>query len=305
MSTNSIDSKISDTASASTAMIDAVTIDASEADFQLSVIEESKKRLVLVDFWAPWCGPCRSLTPIIEKLAQEYAGRFLLARVNSDENQSLASQFSVRSIPNVKAFSDGKMVNEFAGAVPEGTVRQFIERLLPSPAEEQRRTATQAYASGNADAALASLEAAQSIEIDNDSIRLDRAEILIDLGRSEDAEALLEELAPLVKMDSRVEHLRALLTFSDSGEAGESIDKLETRVSQDSKDLDARLALAKQYVAAKQFEPALNHLLEIIQTDRKFGEDVGRKTMLAVFEILGNEHQLTGQYRRLLAASIN
>jgi putative thioredoxin len=305
MSTNSIDSDFSDTALINAAMIDAVTIDASEADFQQSVIEESKKRLVLVDFWAPWCGPCRSLTPIIEKLAQEYAGRFLLARVNSDENQSLAGQFGVRSIPNVKAFSNGKMVDEFAGAVPEGTVRQFIERLLPSPAEEQRRTAMQAYASGNADAALASLEAAQSLEPNNDNIRLDRAEILIDLGRSEDAEALLDELAPLAKMDTRVEHLRALLTFSDSGQAGVSTDQLEARVSKNSTDLDARLALAKQYVAAKQFEPALNHLLEIIQTDRQFGEDAGRKTMLAVFELLGNEHQLTRQYRRLLAASIN
>ena len=305
MSTNSIDSDFSDTAMINSAMIDAFAIDASEADFQQSVIEESKKRLVLVDFWAPWCGPCRSLTPIIEKLAQEYAGRFLLARVNSDENQSLAGQFSVRSIPNVKAFSDGKMVDEFAGAVPEGTVRQFIERLLPSPAEEQRHTAMQAYASGNADAALASLDAAQSLEPNNDNIRLDRAEILIDLGRSKDAEALFDELAPLAKMDSRVEHLRALLTFSDTGQAGVSTDQLEARVSQNSTDLDARLALAKQYVAAKQFEPALNHLLEIIQTDRQFGEDAGRKTMLAVFELLGNEHQLTRQYRRLLAASIN
>lgn len=300
MSTNSIDSDFSDTA-----MINAAMIDATDADFQQSVIEESKKRLVLVDFWAPWCGPCRSLTPIIEKLAQEYAGRFLLARVNSDENQSLAGQFGVRSIPNVKAFSDGKMVDEFAGAVPEGTVRQFIERLLPSPAEEQRRTAMQTYTSGNADAALASLEAAQSLEPNNDNIRLDRAEILIDLGRSEDAEALLDELAPLAKLDSRVEHLRALLTFSDTGQAGVSTDQLEARVSKNSTDLDARLALAKQYVAAKQFEPALNHLLEIIQTDRQFGEDAGRKTMLAVFELLGNEHQLTRQYRRLLAASIN
>jgi putative thioredoxin len=310
MSTNSLDSDFSDTVMINTAMIDAVTIDtvtidATEADFQQSVIEESKKRLVLVDFWAPWCAPCRSLTPVIEKLAQEYAGRFLLARVNSDENQSLAGQFGVRSIPNVKAFSDGKMVDEFAGAVPEGTVRQFIERLLPSPAEEQRRTAMQAYASGNADAALASLDAAQSLEPNNDNIRLDRAEILIDLGRSEDAEALLDELAPLAKLESRVEHLRALLTFSDTGQAEVSTDQLEARVSQNSTDLDARLALAKQYVAAKQFEPALNHLLEIIQTDRQFGEDAGRKTMLAVFELLGNEHQLTRQYRRLLAASIN
>jgi putative thioredoxin len=280
-------------------------IDATKADFQQSVVEESTKRLVLVDFWAPWCGPCRSLTPIIEKLAKEYAGRFLLARVNSDENQSLASEFGVRSIPNVKAFSGGKMVDEFAGAVPEGTVRQFIERLLPSPAEEQRRAAMQTYASGKADTALASLEAAHALEPANDTIRMDRAEILISLGRSGEAAALLDELAPLARMESRAEHLRAQLTFADIGPAGENPETLVAQVSDNPGDLNARLALAKQYVATKQFEPALKHLLEIVQTDRSFGEDAGRKTMLAVFELLGNDHQLTGQYRRLLAASIN
>ncbi len=288
-----------------TGQIETVTIDASEADFQQSVVEESRKRLVLVDFWAPWCGPCRSLTPIIEKLAKEYAGRFLLARVNSDDNQSLASEFGVRSIPNVKAFSEGKRVDEFAGAVPEGTVRQFIERLLPSPAEAQRRVAMQTYASGNADAALAALQAAHAAEPANDTIRIDRAEILISLGRNEEAAALLDELAPLAKMEPRVEHLRATLTFAETGQPGESTEMLEKRVSDNPADLQARLALAKQYVAGKQFEPALKHLLQIIQTDRNFKDDAGRKTMLAVFELLGNDHQLTGQYRRLLAASIN
>jgi len=288
-----------------TGPIEPVAIDASEADFQQSVVEESRKRLVLVDFWAPWCGPCRSLTPIIEKLAKEYSGRFLLARVNSDENQSLSSQFGVRSIPNVKAFSDGKMVDEFAGAVPESAVRQFIERLLPSPAEEQRRAAMQTYASGNADAALSVLEAAHAAEPANDTIGIDRAEILISLGRSEAAAALLDKLGPLAKMDSRVEHLRAQLTFAGAGQTGESTGELEKRVSDDSADLEARMALARQYVAEKRFEPALEHLLQIIQADRKFKDDAGRKTMLAVFELLGNEHKLTGQYRRLLAASIN
>lgn len=280
-------------------------IDASEADFQQSVIEESNKRLVLVDFWAPWCGPCRALTPIMEKLAHEHAGRFLLARVNSDDNQSLASEYGVRGIPNVKAFSGGKLVDEFSGAVPEGTVRQFIARLLPSPAEEQRRAAMQTYASGDADAALAGLEAAQAAEPANDTIRIDRTEILIGLGRSEEAAALLDELAPLAAMEPRVEHLRARLTFAGSAPTGQSTATLEERVANHPDDLDARLALAKQYVAAKQFEPALQHLLEIIRADRNFGEDAGRKTMLAVFELLGNDHQLTGRYRRLLAASIN
>jgi len=280
-------------------------IDATEADFQQSVVEESNNRLVLVDFWAPWCGPCRSLTPIIEKLANAYAGRFLLARVNSDDNQSLASEFSVRGIPNVKAFSGGRMVDEFSGAVPEGTVRQFIERLLPSPAEEQRRSAMQIFASGNADIALAQLEAALAMEPTNDAIRMDLSEVMIAVGRNEEAAALLEELAPLAKMDSRVEHLKAQLTFANPEQTGQNIDALEVQALENPGDLDTRLALAKHHVAAKQFEPALDYLLDIVRTDRSFGEDAGRKTMLAVFELLGNDHPLTGQYRRLLAAAIN
>ena len=276
-----------------------------EADFQNSVIEESKKRLVLVDFWAPWCGPCRTLTPIIEKLADEYAGRLLLAKVNSDENQSLAGELGVRGIPNVKAFFDGEMIDEFTGAMPEGMVRQFIERLLPSPAEEQRRAAMQLYRSGQAVQALASLGEAQLLERENDTIRMDRAEVLVSLGRAGEATELLDQLKPLAAMEPRAEHLRAELTFADTERTSENIDELEEQVSNQPENLDARLTLAKRYVSEKQFEPALKHLLAIIRTDRTFGDDAGRKTMLAVFELLGNDHHLTAQYRRLLAASLH
>jgi len=277
----------------------------SEDSFQRGVIEESENRLVLVDFWAPWCGPCRSLTPIIEKLAGEFGGRFLLAKINSDENPSIASEFGVRGIPNVKAFSEGKLVDEFTGALPEGMVRQFIERLLPSPAEEKRRAAVETYRSGQAAPALVQLDEAQALEPANDTIRIDRAEVLIALGRAKDAAALLDELAPLAAMDARVEHLKAQLTFAVEGDSEEKIEALEAQLLKNPGDLDARLALAKSCVAAKQFEPALKHLIEIIRVDRSFGDDAGRKTMLAVFEILGNDHHLTSQYRRLLAASLN
>ncbi|HUU71672.1 MAG TPA: co-chaperone YbbN [Burkholderiales bacterium] len=277
----------------------------SEDSFQRGVIEESENRLVLVDFWAPWCGPCRSLTPIIEKLAGEFGGRFLLAKINSDENPSIASEFGVRGIPNVKAFSEGKLIDEFTGALPEGMVRQFIERLLPSRAEEKRRVAVKTYRSGQAAPALVQLDEAQALEPANDTIRIDRAEVLIALGRAKDAAALLDELAPLAAMDARVEHLKAQLTFAVEGDSEEKIEALEAQLLKNPGDLDARLALAKSCVAAKQFEPALKHLIEIIRVDRSFGDDAGRKTMLAVFEILGNDHHLTSQYRRLLAASLN
>ncbi len=280
-------------------------VDVSEDSFQSSVIEESANRLVLVDFWAPWCGPCRTLTPIIEKLSEEYGGRFLLAKVNSDENPSIAAEFGVRGIPNVKAFSDGKLIDEFTGALPEGMVRQFIERLLPSAAEQKRRAAMQTYGSGEAAEAIAQLDEAQALEPDNDTIRIDRAEVLIALDRSEEAAALLDELSPLAAMDPRVEHIKAQLTFAGSKDSAGNTAKLEARVAENPGDLDARLALAKAYVAAKEYETALQHLIEITRSDRKFGDDAGRKTTLAVFELLGNDHPLTSRYRRLLAAALN
>jgi putative thioredoxin len=134
---------------------------------------------------------------------------------------------------------------------------------------------------------------------------MDRAEVLLALDRAKEAAILLDELQPLSTMDPRAEHLKAKVTFAASDEASENIDVLEARVASNPQDLDARLALAKRYVSDKQFEPALKHLLEITRTDRKFGDDAGRKTMLAIFELLGGDHQLTSQYRRLLAASLN
>lgn len=276
-----------------------------EGEFENAVLEESQVRPVLVDFWAPWCGPCRSLTPILEKLAGEYGGQFLLVKINSDENQALAGELGVRGIPNVKVFSGGQMIDEFTGAMPEGMVRQFLERVLPSEAERQRQAAMRVYQAGKAEEALASLDNAQTLEPDNDIIRMDRAEVLLKLGRAPEAATLLDELKPIAAMEPRAEHLRAELTFADGKETAGDIEKLEAQVAGNPQDLAARLALAKHYVNQKQFEPALQQLLDIIRTDRTFGDDAGRTTMLAVFELLGNDHELTSQYRRLLAASLN
>ncbi len=280
------------------------TVDVTESNFQTAVIEESRKRPVLVDFWAPWCAPCRALTPILEKLAIEYDGKFLLARLNSDENQLLASDFGVRGIPNVKAFVNGEPADEFTGAIPEGTVRLFIDRLLPSPAEMQRDRAMQLFAACGISESLQLLQAAQDLEPANDKIRIDRADVLIALERADDAIAVLDELGPLAESDPRAKRLRAQATFSN---ARSTVDPAaaEKRLASDPADLESRLDLARYQAASGRYEAALEHLLEIVRTDRKFRDDAGRKNMLAVFDLLGSDHELSSKYRRLLAAAIN
>lgn len=162
-------------------------LDVGVADFEQVVLEESNTRLVVVDFWAPWCGPCKSLKPILEKLAAEYAGKFLLAKVNSDDNQELATRYGVRGIPSVKAFINGEPVDEFSGALPEAEVRAFVDRLLPGPADEMRAQAAELRGSGDISGALQKLAEASMLDPDNVGIRLDATEIMLDLGEADEA----------------------------------------------------------------------------------------------------------------------
>src|SRR5512143_1403184 len=147
-------------------------LDVGLADFNQNVLEASKQRPVVVDFWAPWCGPCKSLKPILEKLAAEYGGKFLLAKINSDENQELAARYAVRGIPSVKAFVDGEVVDEFSGALPEGEVRTFLDRLVPSPADELRQHAAAARMAGDIAGALKVLGEASKIDPAHIGVRL-------------------------------------------------------------------------------------------------------------------------------------
>jgi putative thioredoxin len=277
--------------------------DVSEATFGTEVIERSKQVPVLVDFWAPWCGPCRNLKPVLEKLADQYQGRFHLAKINSDENQRLSAEYGVRSIPNVKAFVDGELVDEFLGAQPESTVREFIDRLLPSHAEGLRRQAMQAFEQGSAEDALRLLDQAVSTEAHNDAVHADRGNVLLSLGRIEEAQAAIRQLGPLAADDPRIAAIAARVNFAQTGEA-QSPDELEARIGRNGADLEARLTLAKLHVAQQRYEPALEQLLEIIRLDRKWNGEAGRKTMLSVFDLLGAQNQLVAKYRRLLASAL-
>ncbi len=270
------------------------------ADFQQHVLDESMHRPVVVDFWAPWCGPCKSLKPILEKLATEYGGKFLLAKINFDDNQDLATHYGVRGIPSVKAFINGEPADEFSGALPESEIRSFIDRLLPSPAENMRAQAAELRFAGDMPGALQQLAEASRLDPEHVGIRLDATEIMLDLGEADEARRLIGTLPD--DADPRVPKMRARLQFM--GEAGEDEAVLSTRVAANENDLDARLKLANLYVAAGQYETGMDQLLEIVHRDRSFGDDIGRKTLLSVFDLLGGG-ELLSQYRRKLASALN
>jgi len=275
-------------------------LDVGLADFEQQVLEESKLRPVVVDFWAPWCGPCKSLKPILEKLAAEYGGQFRLAKINSDDNQALATRYGVRGIPSVKAFVDGEPVAEFSGALPEAEVRAFINRLLPGPADEMRAQAARLREAGDISAALQQLAEASKLDPAHVGIRLDATEIMLDLGEGDEARRLIGNLAD--DADPRVAQLRARLQFM--GEPGEDEAALNARLTANENDLDARLKLANLAIAAGQYEAGMDQLLEIIRRDRGFQDDIGRKTLLSVFDLLAGS-ELATLYRRKLASALN
>ena len=275
-------------------------LDVGLADFAQSVLEESKHRPVVVDFWAPWCGPCKSLKPVLEKIAAEYGGKFLLAKINSDDNQELAARYGVRGIPSVKAFVNGQMVDEFSGALPEGEVRAFLDRLVPSPADELRQQAADARLAGDISGALKWLADASKLDPDHVGVRLDAAEIMLDLNEADEASRLIGSVPD--DADPRVPALKARLQFM--GAAGEDEAALTARVAANGNDLEARLKLANLFVAAGRHEAGMDQLLEIVRRDRGFGDDIGRKTLLSVFNLLGGG-ELVSRYRRLLASVLN
>lgn len=277
-------------------------VDVGTENFHDVVIEGSKKAPVIIDFWASWCAPCRALAPILEKLAREYDGKFTLAKIDSDANQELAAELGVRGIPAVKAVVDGRLVDEFTGALPESQVRAFIERVIPSPSELMRRQAHELMASGQHAPALDALDRALTLDPRNEAAKIDKLEALVRLERLDEAKAQLADLDPLSLDEARVATLKAQIGFASGG--GADADALADRIGRDPADLDARVALARHYARAGAYEPALDQLLEVVRRNRKFGDDAGRRTMLEIFDLLGADHALVGKYRRLLAAAL-
>lgn len=283
------------------------SFDVGMADFQEKVIDASHRAPVLVDFWAEWCAPCRVLKPILEKLTAEYGGRFILAKVNSDQNQELAARHGVRGIPNVKAFANGEMIDEFTGALPEAQIRAFIDSLLPSPAEPLRVAALEARVRGDTEVACSLLADALQLDPVNEAVQLDLAEIHLEQQRPDAARAILDALEHGAKNAARLSALQTRLKLVAAG-AGADPAALAARIDANAGDLDARLQLAHALALAHDYRPALEQLLEIVRRDRKWQDEAARKAMLDLFTLLGGSAQyddLVREFRIQLARTLN
>jgi putative thioredoxin len=280
--------------------------DASDADFEEKVVQASFRQPVVIDFWAPWCAPCKMLKPILEKLADEYAGKFLLAKVNSDENPKASMRHRVRGIPAVKAMVDGEIVDEFTGAQPESVVRAWLDKLIPSPAEVLRREAQQLADAGDLDGALDRLSTASALEPGNEVVRVAAAEVLFAKGEPDEAQGLLDTLTdPDLLKDARVLQLKAQVRLTEMEKEGGNLQQLEAALAADENDLEARLKLAEVLIASGRHAEGMDQLLEIVRRDRSFRDDIGRKMLLDVFNLLGGQDPLVGDYRRKLAGLLN
>ena len=285
-------------------------IDVTRANFDQAVLRASAARPVLVDFWAPWCSPCRTLSPILDRLADEFAGRFTLAKLNTEDEPELAARYGVRGIPNCKLFSDGNIADEFTGALPETAVRDFLLRALPSPAAPLVATARALLAGNDAAGALAKLEEALAVDPANEDAALTRIEALLVLSRHVEANAALAQLATPERMrtrpvtdERRLAALAARAAFAT--DAGADLSELANRTAAAPADCEAKLAYARALAARGDFERALELLLGIVRLDRRFGDDIARKTMLMVFEALPVDSELARRYRRALASALN
>jgi putative thioredoxin len=277
--------------------------DASLPTFEQDVILKSKEVPVLVDFWATWCGPCKTLGPVLEKLAAEFAGGFVLAKVDVDQEQQLAGYFQVKSIPTVMLLKDGQIVDGFPGALPEGQLREFLHHHGVEPRLEAEPAQAVAAEPAPLDphAELVRLRAAVLAEPERAELQLDLALALLATGNASEAEALLDALPANLGSDDRTVKARARLGFAALLKDAPPRQPLVAAIAADPDDLRARHLLGVRLLVEGESEPALEQFLEMLRRDRSFQDQLPRKTLIDAFRVI-EDADLVGTYRRKMAA---
>lgn len=274
-------------------MID-ITLD----NFQAELIEASTQTPVLLDIWAEWCGPCKQLGPVLEQLETEYAGRFVLAKLDADKvpqiSQQLSQMFGVRSIPFCVMFKDGQPVDGFVGALPAAQIREFLDKHVPTADEteavQEELAAHDALAEGDTPSALEALQQAVATDPANDTARFDYLKLLLQLGRDDDAKVAFAPVLPKVIVDRRFQAIQHWIDASDyaSNTTGQALsaEALQARIAANKRDFEARFALAQTLIAGQQWTAAMDELLEILMRDRTWNDEIARKTYVSVLELI-------------------
>ncbi len=280
--------------------------DSSTASFVADVIEASREVPVIVDFWAEWCGPCKQLTPMLEKLVGAAGGAVRMVKIDVDANKDLAAQLRVQSIPTVFAFKDGRPVDSFTGALPESQIKAFIARLAgeqgPSPIDEAIAMAKKLLEDGESDAAGNIYSQILAQEETNIAALAGLARCAIAAGRLDEARAVLAKLPTEADKDAGVTAARAALELAEQGQAAGDSDDLRRRVEKDANDHQARLDLATALFGAGDTQGAIEHLLESVGRERAWNEEAARKQLVKFFDALGPTHEATVSGRRRLSS---
>ena len=263
------------------------------------LIEESHQRPVVVDFWADWCEPCKVLMPLLEKIANEYQGAFLLAKVNADEQQTIAQQFGVRSLPTVMVIQNGQPVDGFAGAQPENQVREMLGKYLPKPWDALVQQAQELMEQDDFAGALVPLRQAWEDSSKAHEITITLAHALIESLRLDEAEQTLDGIR-MADQDAAYEQLRAQLEIKREAAKSPEIEALEKRLAADPNDLDVAHQLAVQYTAACHFKEAMEHFVRILQKDLNHGDGATKRLLLDTVASLGKGDPLAAEYQRKL-----
>ena len=259
-------------------------------DFQALVLENSFKQPVLVDFWADWCQPCQTLMPMLAKLADEYAGKFHLAKVDTEAQQQLAEHFQVKSLPTMKLFVNGQPVDERMGALPESEIRAFIDQYLTSETDEMMTTARNASAEGRNQDALDIMNQALAKDPANADLKIDIAQVVMSQGDNEAALALLDSLDDEGKKKDSAIKLRAEIDMADRVKNLPPIEDIEQKLAKNPDDLQALLDKSNHSAATGDYEQAMQCLMRIMTLDGQFEDGAGRNGLLALFDMLGGEH---------------